>query len=266
MDILPLLATLIGGGAAGAAITILYKRYQNRKQKIKYEIISNSIFHPNSDLEHRVCLNIYSEEGNSIHDYYNLFLVILKIKNIGNKDYDKFDFGVNIKGNKEVIKIEQETIDRQHEIQFNRVINFENTSDEVDVSLNPFNREEEYLMKFFIATVQQNRDDEILEFKETDFHLSSKHPIKFTKVESNDRDGSWKESFLYQLPVVVLMLFIVLFFTYKTRVYTEERLQEMTRMTEKRNSVFDSIYRLEERLLEQKDSIKFLIDKMEKKD
>lgn len=258
-----MLFTLIGGGAAGSILTILYNKYQNQKQSIKYEIISNSIFHPNSELKNSVCLNIYNEEGSSVHDYYNLFLVILKIKNIGNKDFEKFEFGVNIKGNKEVIKIEYETIDRQHELKLDKEISFNDTSDEIDISLDPFNREEEYLIRFFIATVTSGQDDDILAFKETDFELSSKHPIRFTKVENRKNQKNWKDYLLAQLPMIALILATGAYFSSKIKVDSENRLNELIQYHEVNSRQLDSLKYFENRLKEQQDSIEAFINKMQ---
>lgn len=180
------LIKIISGGAFGTIITIMYNRFQNKKQNIRYEVMISTIFHPNSDLKNKVCLNIYNEQGNSLHDYFNLFHVILKIKNISNKDFLSFEFGVNITDGKEIINIEDISIDRKHEILINPKISYENTKNEVDITLDPFNRKEEYVFKFLIATITNAKEESLSIFKEESFKISTKQPVIFTKIDNRE--------------------------------------------------------------------------------
>jgi hypothetical protein len=223
MNYMTLIISLVSGGAFGALITIVYTQYQKRKQPVEYNIKTNTIFIP-ADIskDHETSITI---SGNDIeakeYKFNNLFLAILEVKNTSTIDFENFKFGVFLSNNRNIVKIEFSTLDKKHELNILPKVNFENTRNEIDVELNPFNRQEKYELKLYISGGENYITNGEIE-------ISTKHAIKL--VEKTGNKNQYLSGLNLLIGVIAISALILGFMNSKT---TYEEKQENIQRAEK---------------------------------
>lgn len=172
IEILKILAPLIGGGLAGTILGAYLTNRRNRIQPIgaKREIIpfvNRQVAGSASNAE--VSIKIDGKQ----ESYRNLTLGRVTLTNTGNKDYEEFRFEVTLNGLNMATYIQTESPDRSHVITTNPSLNLNSLDNEIDVTLTPFNRGDAYHICMFIIPTTEP----------IDIGLSSKHPVKFVEIQ-----------------------------------------------------------------------------------
>jgi hypothetical protein len=174
-------ASLIGGGAVGAAITALVTKYRNKRQPVTFNRERIEVFKYNPDTPFlQAALTLTTEEVNGIHSSVpikNLSIEQLTLVNTGNADISEFKFGITLQSDNEVIKVQPETSDRHHAVIMQQEVSLERPQNAVDFVLRPFNRGDEY--KFTIHFIYGKSPRPI--------RLSSPHSTKL--IEAKERTG-----------------------------------------------------------------------------
>lgn len=171
------IVALIGGGAMGAVITAFVTKYRNRRQPIAYKIEVIDVFIMSPDYQSlEVRYTKKSEEMEGIiygKDVNNLSIAQITLINKGNQDINEFKCGVTLEGTNEAIDVKLKTPDRHHIAELMTSFDLRNPAKEIDFTLKPFNRDEEYIFLIYFT------------YEETpgSIKLSSPHATKFTDLK-----------------------------------------------------------------------------------
>ncbi len=181
--IIGLVVVLVAGGAMGALITAVLTKYRNRRQPVTYTKEVIEIFKKNPEYPLlQASVELAGEEAGLSHEINNLSVARITIKNTGNDDIARFDFGATFKGTDRAIDVKVDTPDRHHKIDVLTKVNAMEPKEEVDFALQPFNRGDEYKLSIFFNYVDLPQP----------ITVSTAHSTKF--VETNGSNGSLEES------------------------------------------------------------------------
>ncbi len=170
---IPIIASLIGGGLAGAILTNLITAYRSRIQPIGHRIDIDPILSPkpqSSSLAAKITLQHESRQ----HTFDNLFLIRLEIANQGNKDHDEFGFGLTLAAGDVAVYLEGTGADRHHSIAPTTPVVPSKPASELDFVCKPFNRGDSYTLSAFVVTSN--------EAGPSTPRISSKLPVKFVNI------------------------------------------------------------------------------------
>ncbi len=158
-------------------IGLYAKIRKNRKQPIIKRLTLNSFFVPENILDtHKTNITISGiGPSEQVFHYRNLYLVTLDLENIGNIDFEKFEFSFTARNYTKIIKQEDETLGSDHTVNSNKKVSFENPVENIRIALEPFNRQDVYKIKFYITNEEQ-------EITSGDLEIDTKIPIKFVNV------------------------------------------------------------------------------------
>lgn len=169
---IPVVASLIGGGAMGAVITALITWYRNRRQPVGYEVEMIHIFRRGKNFPRLARLVVADHTGQE-QTVDNLSLARIKLTNRGNQDIKEFTFGVTMEGNYRVVDLRMKEPDRHHVMK----ITIPNVNEPIvnpDFTLEPFNRGDAYS-----ADIYFSYDEAPGPIK-----FSSPHPTRFVESSS----------------------------------------------------------------------------------
>jgi len=171
-EILQFLATLFGGGAMGAIITLAVTGWRNRLQPVTRTFETLQIFKNTPGVGFNARLTV-SDRG-SDYRFQNLFIVRVALKNTGNSDYDTFDIGITLADGDKAIHVEAVSDDRHHVVRQVTPVGLATAASELDFQLQPFNRRNTYQLNVFV-TIPESHDNpgEVI--------LSSPHPVRFVE-------------------------------------------------------------------------------------
>jgi hypothetical protein len=177
LDLIKILASILGGGAIGAIITAVVTTRRNRIQPIGASVnLSESILPDNLVKDHVTKITI-SGATESYH-YDNLYLASIEVLNKGNKDYESFDFGITLPDGMSIINVAVKSADRHHSIQYCPQVSFNSKLNYIDLTLSPFNRKDKYTISLTLTGTFTNVPNPIL--------FSSKLPVKFVSVDFSE--------------------------------------------------------------------------------
>lgn len=169
-----IVAPLLGGGAAGAVINSIVAAVRNRIQPVGRRVESLPVFKQTlgkSSLRSMITIH----EGTTEHHFHNLFLIDIQIVNRGNRDVEKFPFGITLKPGDKAVYIEHEAPDRHHQVTKITAVTPGNPADELDFELVPFNRGDSYSLKLYVV-IPEGREEP------GKVQLSSSQPVRFTDM------------------------------------------------------------------------------------
>ena len=184
MEILQLIIVVLSGGAAGAFITIIYNQRKDRIPPINFSIDYNTIFtaeHVYEKHQTSIILSEKSDDGEKNFQFDNLYLAIVKLKNTSRNDFGKFKFGLSLKEDQEIVKIDTVSSDEKHQIKTTPKIDFLKRHSQVDVRLTPFNRKDEYTIKILYTSSQNSPIEQRL------IRLSTRHPVRLLSEKERNR-------------------------------------------------------------------------------
>ena len=166
-----LIATLIGGGAAGSIITAFVAAARNRIQPIGHRVEISPVFQQTLGDSH-LRTKITMSDGHNELSFDNLFLVDIQIVNKGNRDVKEFRFGVNLSGGDRAVYVIPMAQDRLHKADVATPVNPATPSSEIDLVLKPFNRRDSYALKLYVVVANGKEAPE-------NISLVSDEPIRF---------------------------------------------------------------------------------------
>jgi hypothetical protein len=171
-----IVASLIGGGAAGAIITAFVTRHRNRIQPIRYKLEIKELFAgvtagPSTSVQ--VVLN----DKGVVHAFGNLQQVNLEINNRGNVDREKFNFSLSFPHDTKIVLLEANDADRNHKFTSRPEISPAKPVDVLDFEIQPFNRGDVYEVTAYVADAEALKEDDIL--------LTSPAPVSFVASYSS---------------------------------------------------------------------------------
>jgi len=187
-----LIAALIGGGAMGAVINNLWSNYRNRIQPIgtRKEFIPFVNQKIGGTAMHA---EILLTMGDKQQSYEKLILGRITLKNISNRDYEEFNFGITLSPLNLAVAVQPETPDRYHEMSSSPKLDLERLDNQIDFSLKPFNRSDVYSVVLYILPTPTDKPDEDAV---VDISLITKHPVRFVELSAY---RSYAKAFLVEV-------------------------------------------------------------------
>jgi hypothetical protein len=141
-------------GLAGAILTAIISFLRHRVPKI---LISEEIIpivpKKITDKSNEIKISI----SNSNNKYDNIFYYTLEMKNISNKDYKKFNFGITLPDNCMFLYSDFDFKDRHHIVKFSPIISPVEVNKTIDVELCPFNRHDKYKIRAYITKIEDGQ-------------------------------------------------------------------------------------------------------------
>jgi hypothetical protein len=170
-------ASLIGGGAFGAIITLISGAVRNRKQVIAYRTELVPLFRGGmlggSDVKGKLTLS--SSTGGYAEDIPNLFVADVEIVNRGNRDFASFKIGFTLSDGDLAVHCAISAADRHHQAKISTQLGPATPAKAIDFDLAPFNRQDLY--KFTLYIVVPDAAEQPGEIQ-----LSSPEPVIFNKA------------------------------------------------------------------------------------
>lgn len=148
---IPVIATLVGGGAAGAILTMLVTAYRNRRQPVGYRIDILPVFRQTVS-DSRFSATVRVADGDQTLEFDNLYVASIELVNRGNRDMSTFPVGFTLAPNDAALFAESITADRHHVSTVVVPPTPLTPRRDVDYTLTPFNRRDAYRFKLFIYT------------------------------------------------------------------------------------------------------------------
>ncbi|MEJ5960755.1 hypothetical protein [Pedobacter immunditicola] len=166
----PILASLVGGGACGAFLKQLFDNRRNKIQSITRSIEIKSFF----DAQENQLLNsqLTLKESSQVFTFSNLYSGTIEIINSGLHDYEEFEFGITCPQNVKLIHVKAVSTDRHHVTEINQLPSLENQISSFDINLKPFNRKDIYKFDILATTTEG-------QFNALDVTISTSRPIKW---------------------------------------------------------------------------------------
>jgi hypothetical protein len=171
-----MIASLIGGGAMGAIIAIFAARHRNKRQPVGYRKEVIEVFKKNPEFPSLQAVLMVGDPSDSGGGFvvHNLSVVRYALVNKGNHDLQEFKFGLTLGGTNSAVDVKTETPDRHHTMDVLTPVSISNRKTELDFSLNPFNRAEEYRLNVYFTYADEPGSIE----------LSSPHSTEFSEINT----------------------------------------------------------------------------------
>lgn len=195
----PIVASLISGGAMGALITAAITNYRNRRQPVGYRIEFLPVLQktPNFPSLRAILMDETSSGSGPGHTVENLYLARLTVVNKGNQDMEEFKYGATLGGTDQAINVITETPDRHHIMTLETPVSLSQPSNIIDFTCRPFNRKEPYIANiYFTASGAHN-----------EIKLSSPHSTQFGELPTFE--GGLKERFFTHPLALIIIGFLV---------------------------------------------------------
>ncbi|MEO8382495.1 MAG: hypothetical protein ABI779_22740 [Acidobacteriota bacterium] len=167
---IPIVATLLGGGAAGALITLLVTSYRNRRQPVGFRKDLLPVFRQTVS-DQRFSATVRIDAGDRTLEFDNLSLATIELVNRGNRDLSSFSVGFTLAKGDAALFAECGTPDRHHAALIADAPTPMLAKQQLDYVLTPFNREDRYTFKFYIYTPPGREPGEI--------SIGSREPVFF---------------------------------------------------------------------------------------
>lgn len=183
---------LLGGGAAGAVITLIASSIRSKIQPVGHRVDILPVFKQTlgeSSLVTKVSVNDSGKE----YQFHNLFLIDIQMVNRGNKDMIEFPFGITLSTNDKIVYVEKGSSDRHHLIEQQQIVGPENLGNEIDFILKPFNRKDSYYIRLYVVLPENSIEPGKIVF-------SSPQSVKFTDMPTlSEIAGKLAESTVFNV-------------------------------------------------------------------
>lgn len=199
---IPILLTLLGGGAAGAIITALVTRYRNRRQPVFYTLEIIQVFDKNKvygSVKATIGIENAARSGVDL-ELENFTVALLTIVNKGNQDVDEFPFGITLEKDTQAFDVTSTTPDRHHVVTCQTAPTATDFRKELDFTLAPFNREDSYSFALYLTYF-----DSLGEIR-----VGSVHPARFVKRLTLHEPEAQKKILRFTKWVLVLLAIQIL--------------------------------------------------------
>ena len=201
-----ILVALLGGGAMGAIIKILFDLKQGRIQKIGQRLKIFPLFHHESSYHGFTAVVSVTHDG-ATAEYRNLFVADLTVKNRSNRDFGEFEFGVAFRGD-ECIHVAWEDPDQHHALSLVEPVSPSSPKSDLKLRARPFNRTDSYSVRLYLTSAREERDPRPPK-------LTSPYPIRFIdEVEQGIRRSKLEDHLVTLLLSMLLTGFVAGMGTY----------------------------------------------------
>lgn len=170
----PIIAALIGGGAAGAIINATVAAFRGRQQPVGHRVDLVPVFRPSGGASQLEAAIAVTNQGKTA-TFKNLFLAEIQVVNKGNQDLDEFPFGATLGDGDVCIHVEATPPDRFHMFRVLTPATPHSPQQQVDFALKPFNRGDSYAVKLYLVIPDSRIEPEPIA-------LGSASPVKFVKM------------------------------------------------------------------------------------
>ncbi|HVM63131.1 MAG TPA: hypothetical protein VMV72_19890 [Verrucomicrobiae bacterium] len=174
IEVFKIAASLLGGGAVGALLTVFFTVYRNRIQPVGRRVDVSPVFTA-SFAGSKFNPTITVSDGATEQKYQNLFVADLQFVNRGNRDLAAFKLGLTLSQGDRAVHVEPYGQDRFHTVEMPVVISPSRPSGVVDLVLKPFNRQDSYTLKVYLVAAQTEPGA---------LHVGSSEPVRFTEMPS----------------------------------------------------------------------------------
>lgn len=197
----PIAASGILGAIAGAALNQFFTVRRNRKQPVLAQKDVTSLFQSKAiDSKHSAYIIFPSTAEKVELNSKHVYLTTIRLKNTGNKDYQEFEFGVTTTDNTEIILADAVTKGNRHKVEYSKQVSPQDGTDDLGITLRPFNRKEEYEIKLHITNNQINATKESIT-------IDTQLPIKLIEAETTRK--LWLDTdYIFSLFIFTIIFFI----------------------------------------------------------
>ncbi len=147
---LPIAASLLGGGFMGSVLTHVVTYVRNRQQSVGRRVDFDHVLRPRPEgtsLRAQVAIH----HGDQVHNYDNLFIAYVKVVNRGNRDLDRFSFGVNLSGQDRAVFVECRGVTRLDQIRCLTPVSPIEPASELDFECGALPRGRPYWVSLFVV-------------------------------------------------------------------------------------------------------------------
>lgn len=165
---------ILFGGLAGNIYAQYKTDRRNAKQRIQKGISINQIHKLQSSTNFKIAIT----EGGETHQFDNLYILTVRLKNIGNAPVDTFYVMLDLPENFKILKAIPMLKNRGQKIEFKtEAPTYNKPSNFVDFEISPFNRED----SFSIDTQIFSSDNQQLDFSH--INIETSNDLKFVNEE-----------------------------------------------------------------------------------
>lgn len=174
------------GSAFATLLKIGYDQWIARRQPVSYRISTDSVF---SSVPHAGALQAQAQVTHDGHafPFDALSLVRIEMRNKGNRDIDRFPFGITLADGHVAVLSIIEGEDRHHQItEVEPRATPRARKEGVDLVCSPFNRGDQYTIRLYVQNKGAVKPEQV--------KLSTAIPIRFSRVQSVDEQSPRQSS------------------------------------------------------------------------
>jgi hypothetical protein len=145
-----ILIGFVAGGVSGVLVYSAIVAYLNRKPVIARRIDIVPKFedlYGSSGLQSQITFS----NGEKSYHYRHLHTVQVELTNQSKRDFDEFEFGITLASDTAIVYIEVQSPDRHRVVKSLTPLSFDQPRSQVDLSLQPFNREDTYTFRLLVT-------------------------------------------------------------------------------------------------------------------
>jgi hypothetical protein len=168
-----ILIGFVSGGLAGVLVYSAIAAYLNRKPVIAQRIDIIPKFedlYGSSGLQSQITFS----HGGKSYNYRHLHTVQVEITNQSKYDFAEFEFGITLASDMKIVYIEVQSSDRHRVVKPLTPFGFDQPQSQIDLSLQPFNREDTYTFRLLVTAPDNSSPSSIT--------LSSPEAVRFVDL------------------------------------------------------------------------------------
>ena len=167
-------ASILGGGAVGAVITVLATSYKARLLPVGKRVEVSPLF--TSDFGGAsFSTSVTVSDGQTDYKFPNLHMAEVQLVNRGNRDLAAFNFGITLAAIDRVVHVEPTSRDRHHISTLKVLCTPASPLSSLDFELRPFNRGDSYSLRLFVVAGGSRPEP---------LAIGSSEPVRFTDIPS----------------------------------------------------------------------------------
>ena len=198
-----ILVALLGGGAMGAIIKIIFDYKQGRIQTIGKRLRVFPLFRSRENYQ-GLSVVVSVTHNDSKTEYRNLFVADLTVTNRTNKDYGEFEFGVAL-GEDKCIYAAWEDPDQHHTLSLIEPVSPSSPKSSLKLCAKPFNRADSYSLRLYLTSGRKGQQPDTPQ-------LTSSHSIRFIDETTQSARLGVTARAISLLTIVVIILNFITFF------------------------------------------------------
>lgn len=153
---LPFILIIFGSGVGvGVLVYSAIVAYLNRKPVIAHRIDVVPKFEDLYGLSGLQSQIVFAH-AEKAYSYHHLHTVQVEVTNQSKYDFDEFEFGIKLPSDAGVVYIEAQSPDRHRVVKSLTSFGFDQPQSQIDLSLQPFNREDAYTFRLLIVVPEDS--------------------------------------------------------------------------------------------------------------